>query len=156
MTIVNTKTFRINSDTRELEIAQDGGDFVAIAGGANSAGIVDMQFVFNLQNEDGTVSKIGVPLAAEANEFPDFSDSSLVGREQDIRSVEINVVVRSRIKPNKQSGGQYKSIIPPLGDVAERKVDAPSDTIDEPEEGYIYRTLSTTVYMRNHAREEFG
>lgn len=156
MTVVNTKTFRINSDTRELEIAQDGGAFLPIAGGANSAGIIDMQFVFNLQNENGAITKIGVPLDANMNEFPDFSDSTLTGREQDIRSIEIYIVVRSRIKPNKLRRGQYKAVIPVLGDVGERTVNAPSGTINEPEEGYIYRTLSTTIYMRNHAREEFG
>ena len=36
MTVVNTKSFRINSATRELEISQDGGAFVSIAGGPNS------------------------------------------------------------------------------------------------------------------------
>jgi prepilin-type N-terminal cleavage/methylation domain-containing protein len=156
ITVVNTKSFRINSNTRELEIAQDGGAFVPIAGGVNSAGIVDMQFVFNLQDGNGAVTKVGVPLEANDNKFPDFTDSTLTGREQDIRSVEIYIVVRSRIKPIKQSGGQYKAVIPALGDAAERTVVAPSGVTNEPEEGYIYRTLSTTVYMRNHAREEFG
>ena len=120
------------------------------------AGIVDMQFVFNLQDENGAVTKVGVPLDANNNKFPDFSDSTLTGREQDIRSVEIYIVVRSRIKPYKQSGGQFKTVIPVLGDVGERTVGAPSAITNEPEEGYIYRTLSTTIYMRNHAREEFG
>ena len=156
MTIVNTKSFRINANTKELEISQDGGAFVPIAGGANAAGIVDMQFVFNLQDENGAVTKVGVPLDANNNKYPDFSDSALTGREQDIRSVEIYIVVKSRIKPNKQSGGQYKGVIPALGDAAERTVVAPSATTNEPEEGYIYRSLSTTVYMRNHSREEFG
>lgn len=156
ITIANTKTFRINSATRELEISQDGGAFLPIAGGANAAGIVDMQFVFNLQDEDGAVTKVGVPLAANDNKYPDFSDSALAGREQDIRSVEIYLVVRSRIKPQRQSGGQYSGVMPALGDVGVRTVDQPSGTTNEPVEGYIYRTLSTTVYMRNHSREEFG
>lgn len=156
MTIVSTKTFRINSNTNELELSLDGGAFVPVAGGINAPGIVDMQFVFNLQDEDGKITKVGVPLDLSINWFPDFSNSSLLGREQDIRSVEIYIVVKSKIKPKKQSGGDYKSVIPAVGDVLQRTVNAPSSTINEPEEGYIYRTLSTTVYMRNHSREEFG
>lgn len=156
VTIIDTKTFRVNSTTRELELSLNGGPFTALAGGANAAGIVDMQLVFNLQDENGETTKVGVPLDANNNKYPDFSASVLEGREQDIRSVEINLVVRSRIKPQKQSGGLYKDVIPALGDATQRTTSSPSSTTNEPEEGYIYKTLSTTVYLRNQAREEYG
>lgn len=153
MTIVNSKMFTVNQSTRELELSINGDTPVPMAGGVNAPGIVDLQLVFNLQDENGEITKVGVPLSANDNKFPDFSDSSLVGREQDIRSVEINVVVRSKIKPQKIQSGRHSQTLPAIGDVSERTTE--SGTI-EPEEGYIYRILSTTVYMRNHSREEFG
>jgi hypothetical protein len=97
-----------------------------------------------------------VPLAANNGKYPDFSATALNGREQDIRSVEIYLVVKSKIKPQKMQGGQYTQTIPAIADVLQRTVASPSTTTNEPEEGYTYRILSTTVYMRNHAREEFG
>lgn len=156
MTIVDSKTFRVNSGTRELEMSLNSGPFLPIAGGINSAGIVDLQMVFNLQDEDGVVTKVGVPLSANNNLFPDFSDTSLTGRQQDIRSVEIYLVVKSKIQPRKIRGSKNSATIPALGDASERTVLSPSNTTNEPEEGYIYSTFSTTVYLRNHTREEFG
>ncbi len=156
MTIVDSKTFRVNSATRELEMSLNGGQFLPIAGGINSAGIVDLQMVFNLQDEDGVVTKVGVPLSADDREFPDFSDEELIGREQDIRSVEIYLVVKSKIQPRQIRGSKHKDTIPALGDVGERTVASPSTATNEPEEGFIYSTFSTTIYLRNHTREEFG
>lgn len=156
MTIVDSKTFRVNSGTRELEMSLNGGPFMPIAGGVNTAGIVDLQMVFNLQDANGVVTKVGVPLSADDNEFPDFTDESLGGRQQDIRSVEIYLVVKSKIQPRNIRGGKNSATIPALGDVSERTVSAPSTKTNEPEEGYTYSTFSTTVYLRNHAREEFG
>lgn len=153
MTIVSSKMFTVNQGTRELELSINGDAPVAVAGGVNAPGIVDLQLVFNLQDENGEITKVGVPLSAINNKFPDFSDSSLLGREQDIRSVEINVVVRSKIKPQKIKSGNYRQTLPAIGDVSERTIESGTT---EPEEGYIYRILSTTVYMRNHSREEFG
>lgn len=156
MTIVDSKTFRVNSGTRELEMSINGGPFLPIAGGVNSAGIVDLQMVFNLQDSDGVITKVGVPLSAEDKEFPDFSEEGLLGREQDIRSVEIYLVVKSKIQPRRIRGGKNKATIPALGDAGERTVASPSSTTNEPEEGFIYSTFSTTIYLRNHTREEFG
>jgi len=153
MTIVNSKTFTVNSATRELEISLNGDAPVAIAGGLNAPGIVDLQLVFNLQDENGEITKVGVPILALQNHYPDFGDISLDGREQDIRSVEIHLVVRSKLKPQKIQSGQYKQKLPTIGDVSERTT---GDASIEPEGGYIYRILSTTIYMRNHSREEFG
>ena len=153
MTIVNTKTFMVNSATRELELSINGDPSVAVAGGVSAPGVVDLQLVFNLQDQNGEITKVGVPLSAADNKYPDFSDSSLLGREQDIRSVEIHVVVRSKLKPQKIKSGKHTQTLPAIGDVSVRTTE--DDSI-EPEEGYIYRTLSTTIYMRNHSREEFG
>lgn len=153
MTIVNTKTFTVNPNTRELELSINGDPPVPVSGGVNATGIVDLQLVFNLQDPNGEITRVGVPLAVSDKKFPDFSHSSLLGREQDLRSVEINLVVRSKLKPNKMNSGQYKQTLPAIGDVSIRTI---QDNSVEPEEGYIYRILSTTVYMRNHSREEFG
>lgn len=156
MTIVTSKTLRVDLADNELVLQQNGGQAMPIAGGANAPGIVDFQLVFNLQDANGAVTKVGVPLAANNGLYPDFTDTALNGREQDIRSVEIYLVVKSKIKPLKMQGGEYTQTIPAFADVLERTVAAPSNTTHEPEEGYTYRILSTTVYMRNHSREEFG
>jgi len=39
--------------------------------------------------------------------------------------------------------------------VKERKINSQGVTL-EPEDWFVYRVLSTTVYVRNMAREEFG
>lgn len=156
MTIVNTKTLRVDLQNKSLLLQQNGGQPQPIAGGANSPGIVDLQLVFNLQDPDGGMTKVGVPLAANNGLYPDFTNTALNGREQDIRSVEIYLVVRSKLKPRKIEGGQLTQTIPAMADVSQRTVAAPSTTTNEPQEGYTYRILSTTVYMRNHSREEFG
>jgi len=137
-------------------VSRNGGPELPVAGGLNAPGIVDLQLVFNLQDPDGGITKVGLPLAAADNKYPDFSSTVLNGREQDIRSVEIYIVVKSKLKPYKLQGGQYTQTIPALGDALERTVSAPSGATNEPEEGYTYRILSTLVYMRNHSREEFG
>ncbi len=156
MTIVASKTLRVDLTDNELLLQQNGGQVMPIAGGLNAPGIVDLQLVFNLQDADGRITKVGVPLAANDGKYPDFTATALNGREQDIRSVEIYIVVKSKIKPQKMQGGQYTQTLPAIGDVLERTVASPSNTTNEPEEGYTYRVLSTTVYMRNHSREEFG
>ena len=156
ITIVDTRTIRVDLGDNELLVSRNGGPEQPIAGGLNAPGIVDLQLVFNLQDPDGRITKVGVPLAANSNMYPDFSSGALNGREQDIRSVEIYIVVKSKLKPYKLQGGQYTQTIPALGDVLERTVSTPSSTTNEPEEGYTYRILLTTVYMRNHSREEFG
>jgi hypothetical protein len=156
MTIVTSKTLSVDLTDNELLLQQNGSQPMPIAGGLNAAGIVDLQFVFNLQDANGRITKVGVPPAANNGMYPDFMDTALNGREQDIRSVEIYIVVKSKIKPQRMQGGQYTQTIPAIGDVLQRTVASPSNTINEPEEGYTYRILSTTVYMRNHSREEFG
>ena len=156
MTIVSSKTLSVDLADNELLLQQNNGQAMPLAGGLNAPGIVDLQLVFNLQDANGRITKVGVPLAANDGKYPDFTATALNGREQDIRSVEIYIVVKSKIKPRKMEGGQYSQTIPAIGDVLQRTVAAPSNTTNEPEEGYTYRILSTTVYMRNHAREEFG
>lgn len=156
MTIVTSKTLRVDLADNELLLQQNNGQVLPIAGGVNAPGIVDFQLVFNLQDSNGGITKVGVPLAANNGMYPDFAATALNGREQDIRSVEIYIVVKSKIKPQKMQGGQYTQTLPAIADVLERTVAAPSTTTAEPEEGYTYRILSTTVYMRNHSREEFG
>lgn len=166
ISIVEGKTFRVNG--RELEVSQafdDNGNpiqFQPIAGGLDAPGVVDVQLVFNLQNPDGGITKVGVPLDANKRMFPDFESLKANGddptepafaREHDIRSVEIYVVVRSKTRPRKIQGGFFSQAIPALGDVAERTV---ADNLGDPEMGYIYRVYSTTVYIRNISREEFG
>ncbi len=156
MTIVDAKTIRIDPVNKSLLLSRNGGDEQPIVGGPDSPGIVDFQLVFNLQDSSGRLSKVGVPLSAADGLYPDFSAAALSGREQDIRSVEIYIVVKSKMKPRKMTGGDFTQSIPAIGDVLERTVDSPSSATNEPEEGYTYRILSTTVYMRNHSREEFG
>lgn len=156
MTIVISKTLMVDLADNELLLQQNGGQALPIAGGVNAPGIVDFQLVFNLQDQNGGITKVGVPLAANNGMYPDFTNTALNGREQDVRSVEIYVVVKSKIKPQRMQGGQYTQTLPAIADVLERTVAVPSTTTAEPEEGYTYRILSTTVYMRNHAREEFG
>jgi prepilin-type N-terminal cleavage/methylation domain-containing protein len=156
MTIVTSKTLRVDLSDNELLLQQNGGQALPIAGGVNAPGIVDFQLVFNLQDSNGGITKVGVPLAANNGMYPNFTATALNGREQDIRSVEIYIVVKSKIKPQRMQGGQYTQTLPAIADVLERTVTVPSTTTAEPEEGYTYRILSTTVYMRNHSREEFG
>jgi prepilin-type N-terminal cleavage/methylation domain-containing protein len=156
MTIVISKTLRVDLADNELLLQQNNGQVLPIAGGVNASGIVDFQLVLNLQDSNGGITKVGVPLAANNGMYPDFAAAALNGREQDIRSVEIYIVVKSKIKPQKMQGGQYTQTLPAIADVLERTVAVPSTTTAEPEEGYTYRIISTTVYMRNHSREEFG
>ncbi len=156
VTIVDAKTLRVDPANKELLLELNGGPAQPIAGGLNAPGIADLQLVFNLQDTDGGITKVGVPLAANSNLYPDFSATALNGREQDIRSVEIYLVVKSKLKPEKIQGGGYTQTLPAIGDVLQRTVTSPSSTTNEPEEGYTYRILSTTVYMRNQSREEFG
>jgi|GEM_PF-993512 len=175
MTIVDSKSFRVDTDKRQLEMSQNDGPFQPIAGGStadtpevlDAPGIVDLQFVFNMQNQDGSITKVGFcststcPCDTSTSPDPppatqsDFSCGPVRGREGNIRSVEIYLVVKSKTKPQNLSGGTFEQTIPQLGDVLERTVDDPSD-LKEPEEGFIYRIHSTTVYPRNMAREDFG
>ena len=156
MTLVGAKTLSVDLGNKALLLEQNGGEARPIAGGPDAPGIADFQIVFNLQDANGGMTKVGVPRSELNGTFPDFQDSTLLGREQDIRSVEIYLVVKSKAKPRTMQGGEVRQTIPAIGDVLERTVESPSGVTNEPEEGFMYRLLSTTVYMRNHAREEFG
>jgi len=178
--ILQSKYFRIDTKSRGLKMAQNFGNFTIVGGGNDndnagnfleSPGIVDLQFVFNLQNPDGTTTRVGkcdFPDGAEVdcnNEashvFSDFNQDATRGREQDIRSVDIYLVLKSKIRPHKQNGGFYEQTIPAIADVAERiapRTDGSRDkhqsVYNEPENGFIYRVYSTSVYLRNQSREE--
>jgi len=164
MTIVDSKTFRIDAIQHELEMSQsfdangEPTNFQPIAGGFDAPGIVDFQLVFNIQGPDGVITKVGVPSDTANRMFADFDEleaaaNPALGSIQDLRSVEIYLLVRSNTRPKKIFGGFHKQVIPAFGDVAQRTI---TDASAEPVEGFIYRILSTTVYVRNLAREEFG
>jgi prepilin-type N-terminal cleavage/methylation domain-containing protein len=172
ITIADAKTFRVDLADRELEMSQsldangDPDQFQPIVGGQNAPGIVDMQFVFNIQGADGVITKVGVPSDHANRKFANFDElddwlvahpppdpGSRVGNVNDIRSVEIYLVVRSETRPRKISGGFFGQNIPAVGDVLEKQL---SYNLPDPARGYIYRVFSTTVYVRNLAREEFG
>jgi len=168
MTIVQAKTFTID-DKKALVMQQNGaGSFPAIAGGEISgdqigAGIVDLHFVFNLQDSDGGITRVGMPFNDDeaVRQFADFTTVSSMslpyngdmrGREKDTRTVEIYLVVRSRLKPQLISGNRIPSQnLAALGDVATRTTSHSSLG-----EGFIYRVFNTVVYLRNLGREEFG
>jgi hypothetical protein len=90
--------------------------------------------------------------------FSDFAaDPSLLGRQKDIRSVEIYLLVRSRVRPPLIPGSQIPvQTITGIGDVPQRTTSTTSDTFPALKAGYIYKIFSTTVYLRNMAREDFG
>ena len=167
MTIDQSHTFAIDTTDRQLLLRQnEGGNFQPISGPLNAnnpdaSGIVDLQFVFNLQRTDGGMTKVGVPLDAANCRFPNFDELEneiLAGPtpcrsgEKDIRSVEIYLLVRSRVRPTLVQG-QFTPLqsVPAIGDVLERDTDHASLG-----EGFMYRIFSTTIYIRNMAREEFG
>ncbi len=172
VTIAEAKTFRVDLTNRELEMSQtldangDPDQFQPIVGGLDAPAIVDLQFVFNIQGADGVITKVGVPSNTANRQFANFDElddwleahpppdpGSRVGSLNDIRSVEVYLVVRSQTRPRKLSGGFFRQNIPAIGDVLEKKL---SDNLPDPVEGYIYRVFSTAVYVRNLAREEFG
>lgn len=188
MTIVQSKIFRVNTETRELEMnnnhATNNGNliFQPIAGGAvdpndandnslSSPGVVDLQFVFNLKNIDGSITKVGYCDGSTCNNddreiWSDFSEiedtQNIFGRENDIQSVEIYIVMKSKLRPRQLKGGFYDSQIPEIADVLERKVELVGGSLvttqqsnfKEPELGFLYRVFSTTVFPRNLSREE--
>jgi len=158
MTIVQSKALRVDTVNRELEMSLNGGPFQPISGGTDAPGIVDIQYVFNLQDPDGGITKVGVPLDAANRMYPDFqSDPSLAGREKDIRTVEIYLIARSKVIPQLIRGGALPvQTIPQVGDVLERQTNHASFGANSSGVGFMYRTYSTTVYVRNMAREEFG
>jgi len=176
MTIVQARTFAVRADKALVMVENGGSIFQAIAGGEIDddeiagddeqigAGIVDLQFVFNLQDSDGGITRVGMPFDDDeaVRQFADFttvsSDMSLSyngdmrGREKDTRTVEIYLVVRSRLKPLLISGNRIPSQdLAALGDVAARKTSHSSLG-----EGFIYRVFNTVVYLRNLGREELG
>ncbi len=167
MTIVQAKTFAVRDD-KALVIQENGaGNFEAIAGGEIAgdqigAGIVDLQFVFNLQDADGGITRVGMSDDEDERQFADFtivsSDTSLSfngdmrGREKDTRTVEIYLVVRSRLKPQLMSGQRIPvQTLDAMGDVTSRPTSHSSLG-----EGFIYKVFNTVVYLRNLGREEFG
>ncbi len=194
ISIVKTKTLRLNPQNREIQLSEDGQDFETIAGGQTGSpgsletpGIVDLQFVFHLQDPDGRISRVGICNDGTCNDinqriFDDFSEDIVViddyygasgedsddlrccaGREQDIRAVEIFIVVKSKSKPSTLSGQFFRENIIPIADVAERiapdKLGSGGENQSvflEPENGFIYRVFSTTIYMRNLSTENFG
>ena len=168
MTIVQSKAFRVDPVNRELQMSFNGDDFEPIAGGQKETedgleapGIADLQFVFNLQNADGSLSKVGHCDGTTCNDtgkniFSDFNQNQILGREHDIRSIEIFLVIKSKSKPAKLRGGLHDQDIPEIADVLERDSGSNQSTFKEPEEGFIYRVHSTTVYPRNMSREDFG
>ncbi|NIP39226.1 MAG: prepilin-type N-terminal cleavage/methylation domain-containing protein [Candidatus Dadabacteria bacterium] len=159
MTLVKSRAFTVKTTTNELLTKEnDTGPFVAIAGGPNQPGIVDLQFVFNLQDADGGRSRVGVKQDFDTREYFDFTivdsanDVDLRGREKDISTVEIYLLVRSRLKPQLLSGSSIPDKkIETIGDVSERNT-----SISSLGEGFIYKIFSTTIYARNLIREEFG
>jgi len=175
MTIVQAKTFTIRDDKALVMQENGAGNFQAIAGGELDddeiagndvqigAGIVDLQFVFNLQDSDGGITRVGMPFNDDeaVRQFADFTTVSSMslpyngdmrGREKDTRTVEIYLVVRSRLKPQLISGNRIPSQnLAALGDVATRTTSHSSLG-----EGFIYRVFNTVVYLRNLGREEFG
>jgi type II secretory pathway pseudopilin PulG len=164
ITIVDTKAFRVDLTDRELEMSQSldangkPGNFQPIAGGRDAPGIVDLQFVFNIQGTDGVITKVGVPSDPPNRKFANFdeleaAEDPTFGSVNDIRSVEIYLVVRSQTRPRKILGGFFTQNIPAIGDVDGKSI---TDMLPDPVEGFIYRVFSTTVYVRNLAREEFG
>jgi len=168
MTIDQSHTFTIDPNDRQLLLRQnEAGNFQPISGpldvnNPDASGIVDLQFVFNLQRRDGGMTKVGVPLDAANCRFPNFDElENEIGvdlihpcrsGEKDIRTVEIYLLVRSRVRPTLVQG-QFTPLqsVPAIGDVLERDTDHASLG-----EGFMYRIFSTTIYIRNMAREEFG
>jgi len=124
-----------------------------------------MQFVFNLQDTDGSTTKIGVPndLSSPPKAFTDFTDPTLadssaqgsglnIRRIKDTKTVQIYLVVRSRLKPKLMSGSfPPPKNLPEIGDRLLIRTDDPSLG-----EGFIYKVFTTTVYMRNLSREDIG
>ena len=166
MTIVQAQTFTIDPADRQLLLRQnEAGNFQPISGpldanNPDASGIVDLQFVFNLQRADGGMTKVGVPLDAANCRFPNFDklENEIEGNpmcrssEKDIRTVEIYLLVRSRVRPTLVQG-KFTPLqsVPAIGDVLERDTNHASLG-----EGFMYRLFSTVVYIRNMAREEFG
>ncbi|MER3446111.1 MAG: hypothetical protein C4291_04405 [Candidatus Dadabacteria bacterium] len=167
MTIVQAETFNVDTTLKQLEVAWNAtGSPQPIAGGSDAPGIVDLQFVFNLQTPTGGITKVGVPLDRANCKFPDFAtlkstitsqSDPCYSREQDIRTIEIYLLVRSRVKPLLTEGLRIPvQTITGIGDVPQRTTSTTSDTFPSLGAGYIYRVFSTTVYIRNMAREDFG
>ncbi len=164
MTIVRSRTFNVDTTLKQLEIVQNAtGSPQPLAGGSDAPGVVDLQFVFNLQDTDGGVTKVGVCSSSSCKDtakrmFSDFSaDPSLLGRQKDIRSVEIYLLVRSRVRPPLAEGLRIPvQTISGIGDLPKRTTSSTSDTFPALRAGYMYKVFSTTVYVRNIAREDFG
>ncbi len=174
MTLVKSQAFAIRTTDNALVLREDEeGNFGAIAGGEITVdgegfqvgpGIVDLQFVFNLQDPDGGITKVGMPFDddEDVRQFPDFTivssagslpyNGDMRGRQKDIRAIEIYIVVRSRLTPQLISGGKIPvKDIEAIGDVSLRPTSHSSLG-----EGFIYRIFNTLVYVRNLGREEFG
>jgi hypothetical protein len=164
MTIVRARSFNIDTTLKQFEVTQNAtGSPQPVAGGSDAPGMVDLQFVFNLQDTDGGITKVGVCSSSSCKDttkrmFSDFAaDPSLLGRQKDIRSVEIYLLVRSRVRPPLIPGSPIPvQTITGIGDVPQRTTSTTSDTFPALKAGYIYKIFSTTVYLRNMAREDFG
>jgi len=131
MTVIESSLFTIDQDKKSLLLRSAvGGNFISIAGGENEnddqigPGIVDLQFVFNLQDSDGGTTKVGVADDASLRHFKDFTVVNSLdgfGREKDVRVVEIYLVVRSRLKPQLISGGRIPTKqLSQIGDVKKK------------------------------------
>jgi hypothetical protein len=73
MTIVISKTLRVDLADNELLLQQNNGQVLPIAGGVNAPGIVDFQLIFNLQDSNGDY-KVGY---LANNGSPDFRGTAL-------------------------------------------------------------------------------
>ena len=142
---------------------------IGTPGGLETPGVVDLQFVFHLQDPDGNTSRVGFCDDGTCNDtderiFDDFSENiavvddfygadddltCCVNREQDIRAVEVFLVMKSKGQPRKLNGTLITSDIRAIADVAERDIDNPSN-LSEPEDGFIYK-----VFLNNGVYAEF-
>ncbi len=144
LSIVERSAFRIDTKKGELEKNTQ-----PAVGGEGAPRIVDLQFVFTLDAGDGTSTRVGVPEDTERGMYADFTHPDLLGREKDIRTVEIYVVVRS------------VGVIPLTGGAStpEKRIPRIADWSEEVRTfggGFLYKLFSTTVYLRNYSREEYG
>ena len=183
-----TRSLEMSEDGMEFESIAGGeeGD----TGKLEASGIVDLQFVVHLQDPDGRISRVGMCIDGNCNDsdervFDDFAENiSIVdgyygaggdptddlrccaGREQDIRAIEIFIVVKSKERARQLQGKYVSQNIRPIADVAQRRspvtegqsVTDPGDVsiFGEPEEGFVYRVFTTTVYLRNISTENYG
>jgi len=153
MSIVKATTFSIDTTNEVFMVERDlSGPAMQYAGGPDAPSVVDMQLVFNVENPDGSTTKVGLPKDTTNNKYASFSDAAVAGSMPNVRTVEIYLLLKSRLRPHLLSGANVGvQTIPRMGDRAQRTSKDPSLG-----EGFFYKIFTTTVYVRNLAREEFG